>query len=148
MDSPTELTPQERLAISRKAIVRHMSRHHREIEGRIDDDFDAADESRPASYGTLSVIKHAARVWWHRHPASVAAELARPLLSDYAKAHPFKLLGVSAAVGAAMMVLRPWRMVSVGTVAVAALKSAGLTNTLASMLSFVTHHPEKTNTTP
>jgi hypothetical protein len=87
-------------------------------------------------------------VWWHRHPASVAAELARPLLSDYAKAHPFKLLGVSAAVGAAVMVLRPWRMVSAGTVAVAALKSAGLTNTLASMLSFVTHRPEKTNTTP
>lgn len=148
MDSSTELTPQERLAISRKAIVRHMNRHHRETEELSDEDFDDADETRPASHGTLSIIKHAARVWWHRHPASAAAELARPLLSDYARGHPFKLLGISAAVGAAVVVIRPWRMMSVGGLVVAAVKSSGLTNTLVSMLSSVNRHAEHTNTTP
>jgi hypothetical protein len=148
MASLTELTPQERLAISRRAIVRYMNRHDREIEDRIDDGFDDADESHPASRGTLSIIKHAAREWWFRHPASAVAELARPLLSDYAKAHPFKLLGISAAAGAAVIVIRPWRMVSVGALLVAAVKSSGLTSTLLSMLTSVTRHPEKTNTTP
>ena len=148
MASPTELTPQERLAISRKAIVNHMNRHHREIKNRSDDDFDDADESRPASHGTLSIIKHAARVWWHRHPASAAAELAHPLLSDYARSHPFKLLGISAAAGAAAVVIRPWRMVSVGALLVAALKSSGLLRTMISMLSSVSRDAKKTNTTP
>ena len=148
MAAPTELTPQERLAISRKAIVKHMTRYHREIEDRIDDDFDEADESCQTPHGTLSIIKHAVRVWWHRHPASAAAELARPLLSDYASDHPFKLLGISAAVGAAAVVIRPWRMVSVGALLVAAVKSSGLTSTLISMLSSVIRHSEKTNTTP
>ena len=137
MASPTELTPQERLAISRKAIVKHMNRHHREIEDRIDDDLDDSGESHPASHGTLGIIKHAVRVWWHRNPASAAAELARPLLNDYARSHPFKLLGISAGVGAAAVVIRPWRMVSLGTLLVAAVKSSGLTSALISMLTSV-----------
>ncbi len=148
MASLTELTPQERLAISRKAIVRHMNRHHREIEDRSADSFDDAEESSPAAHGTLHMIKHAAREWWHRHPASAAIELVRPLLSDYAKAHSFKLLAISAAVGAAAVILRPWRMVSVGALLVAVVKSSGLTSALISMLSSVSRHSEKTNTTP
>ncbi len=147
MASPTELTPQERLAISRKAIVRHMNRHHREID-RSADSFDDAEESSPAAHGTLSMIKHTAREWWQRHPASAAAELAHPLLSDYARSHPFKLLGISAAAGAAAVVIRPWRMVSVGALLVAALKSSGLLRTMISMLSSVSRDAKKTNTTP
>lgn len=149
MASPTELTPQERLAISRKAILKHMNRHHQEIENK---DYEAGvddiDASRSSSQGTLGIIKHAASVWWHRHPANAAAELARPLLSDYARVHPFKLLGVSVAVGAAAVVIRPWRMVSFGSLLVAAVKSSGLTNTLISMISSITHRSEKTSTKP
>ena len=148
MASLTELTPQERLAISRKAIVKHMNRYHRENEDRNDDDFDDSDESPSAPHGTLSIIKHAVRVWWHRHPANAAVDLARPLLSDYASAHPFKLLGISAGVGAAVVVIRPWHAVSVGGLLVAAVKASGLSSALISMLSSVTHHPEKINTTP
>lgn len=148
MAPSTELTPQERLAISRRAIVKHMNRDHREVEDRSNDSFDSADESTSDSYGTLSIVKHAVREWWHRHPASAATELARPLLSDYAKDHAFKLLFLSAAVGAAAVVIRPWRMVSVGALLVAAVKSSGLTNTLISMLSSVTRHSKKITPTP
>jgi len=148
MASPMELTPQERLAISRRAIVRHMNRHHREAESLGDDSFDDSDKSRPDSHGTLGIIKHAIRVWWHRNPASAAVELAGPLLGDYARTHPFRLIALSAGVGAAVVVIRPWRMVSLGTLLVAAVKSSGLTSALISMLSSVAHHPENTNTTP
>jgi hypothetical protein len=145
MASPTELTPQERLAISRRAIVKHMNRHHREVEDEVDDGLDDQQDSRQASNGTLSIAKHAVRVWWHRHPASAAAELVRPLLGDYARDHPFKLLGISMVAGAAIVVVRPWRMVSVGALLVAAVKSSGLVNTLLSMRSFsASSHPVKT----
>lgn len=148
MASFIKFTPQERLAISRKAIVKHMNRHHREIENGNDDDVVDSDAPVSASQGTLSIVKNAVRVWWHRNPASAAAELAHPILSSYASAHPFKLLGISAIIGAAAVVTRPWRMVSVGTLLVAAVKSSGLTNALLSMLTSITHHPDKTQSTP
>ena len=146
MPSPTELTPQERLAISRKAILKHMNRHHQETEDRTNDDLDNSDPSRPLSQGTLGIIKQAARVWWHRNPTSTMVDLARPLLSDYASVHPFKLLAISAGIGAAMVVARPWRMVSIGALLVGAVKSSGLSSALISMITSVTHRSENTNT--
>lgn len=137
---PIELTPQERLAISRKAIVRHMNRHHRDVEERFDSDVDAANGTTAAGMAcpegsVFGRIRYAARMWWHRHPASAAVELARPLLNDYARAHPFNLLGISVAAGAALVVIKPWRMISASTLVVAAVKSSGLSNTLFTMLS-------------
>lgn len=139
---PIELTPQERLAISRKAIVRHMNRYHRDVEGRFDSDMDEAQANGAvmASSGStvLGKIKYAAHMWWQRHPASAAVELATPLLNDYARANPFKLLGISVAAGFAVVVVRPWRMISASTLLVAAVKSSGLSNTLLTMLSSFT----------
>lgn len=135
---PTELTPQERLANTRKAIVRHMNRHHRDSEEKFDNDFDKANVSNPGIVSEpngLSRIRYAARMWWHRHPASAALELASPLLKDYAHAHPFKLLGISVVTGAAIVVVKPWRMLSASTLLVAAIKSSGLSNTLITMMS-------------
>jgi hypothetical protein len=148
---PIELTPQERLAISRKAIVRHMNRHHRDVEEGLDSDIDEANGNSPgvasSMNNVLDKVKYAARMWWHRHPASAAVELASPLLSDYAKAHPFKLLGISVAAGAAVVVARPWRMISASTLLIAAVKSSGLSNTLFTMLSSLTRPSGNAGTT-
>lgn len=148
---PIELTPQERLAISRKAIVRHMNRHHRDIEERFGSDIDEANGNGPGIASSepsiLGRVKYAARMWWHRHPASAAVELASPLLNDYARVHPFKLLGISVAAGAALVVVRPWRMMSASALLVAAVKSSGLSNTLFTMLSSFTRPSGNADTT-
>lgn len=144
-----ELTPQERLAISRKAIVRHMSRHHRDTEERFNGGLDKINGvAIDAEHSGMGRIKYAARMWWHRHPASAAVELASPLLSEYARAHPLKLLGISVATGAAFVFVRPWRMVSASTLLVAAVKSSGLSNTLFTMLSSFTRPFVNTDTAP
>jgi hypothetical protein len=133
MQSFSELTPQERLALSRKALVRHMVRHRQTHEDDIPFDINDELSGDPAAPGgTLNLLKYAARAWWRQHPASMVTELARPLLDDYAKVHPFKLLGISAGVGAALVVIRPWRMVSMG-VLLTGLKSSGLAHLLASL---------------
>ena len=148
---PIELTPQERLAISRKAIVRHMNRHHRDVEERVNSDTNEVirnnSEAKSSRYSLLSKIKYAARMWWYRHPASAAVELATPLFRDYADAHPFKLFGISAAAGAAVVIVRPWRMMSASALVVAAVKSSGLSNTLFTMLSSFTHSSSNTDAT-
>lgn len=140
---PTDLTPQERLAISRKAIVRHMNRHHQDIGERPEIGTHEHSESGqgiiPRSNSVLSKITYAARMWWHRHPASAAVELANPLLKDYARANPFKLIGFSVVAGAGFVMVKPWRMISASTLLVAAVKSSGLSNTLMTMLMSLTH---------
>lgn len=127
MSSLTELTPQERLAISRRAIVRHMNRNNNSED-------DQTPLSGSASQGAGAVVRHAIRSWWYHHPASAVADMARPLLTDYAKAHPFKLLGISAGAGAAIVLIRPWRMVSMG-ILLSTLKSSGLSSLLLSRLT-------------
>ena len=133
--SITNLTPQERLALSRKAIVKHMNRYHRDHEMEMGYDPDDADPREALQRGPFAAVKQAIRVWWHRHPASSAVELARPVLGDYAKVHPFKLLGAAAGIGAAAVLLRPWRMVSVGGLLLAAIKSSGLSGAILSLLT-------------
>ena len=140
MSSPIDLSPQERLAISRKAIVRHMSRHHPEVKAQFDGEIEGDDSPNQSSgHGRLSQVKYAARMWWNQHPASAVADLASPLLNGYARAHPFKLLGISAVAGAALVVVRPWRMISGSALLIAAVKSSGLSNTLLAMLSSLAH---------
>jgi hypothetical protein len=116
-----------------------MSRHQRVHQDESPPDFDAEPLSGPPAGGTTwRLIKYATRAWWYRHPASAVVELAQPLLEDYAQAHPFKLLGFSAGAGAALVVIRPWRMVSVG-VLLAALKSSGLSSALLSSVPRSAH---------
>lgn len=145
MPSITEPSPQERLANSRKAIVKHMNRNHLDTEDAGNYGEDGSRQSGPVSDGALGVVKQAVRVWWHHHPASSAVDLARPLLGEYARAHPFKLLAVSAGLGAALVLVRPWRMVSLGGVLLATLKSSGLSGALLSMLSTHPKHSDNSS---
>lgn len=146
MSTLTAPTPQERLASSRKAIVRHMSREkldHEENPGNPE----AGPEDDPAHFldrGTWGVLKHALGSWWRHHPVSVAVDIARPMIDRYAEEKPLQLLGIAAAAGAAAVVLRPWRLVSLGGLLLAALKTSELPGTLLSMLSGAPHKPEKT----
>jgi hypothetical protein len=136
MTSLTAPTPQERLASSRKAIVRHMSRDS--MDEQDDDDHGAQDgenDSGNFEGGAWGILKHALGAWWHHHPVSVAFGLARPTLKHYAEEKPLQLLGIAAAAGAAAVVLRPWRLVSIGSLLIATLKSSELSGALLSMLS-------------
>lgn len=141
--SATQLSPQERLAISRRAIVRHMHRNDSPRQaGQSEHDAQADDagtafgtHARGVPSGTWGLIKHAVQSWWYSHPANMAVDVAKPLISSYAKAHPLKLLGVAAGVGAAAVLLKPWRLISIGGVLLAMMKSADLSGTVLSMLS-------------
>ena len=149
------MTPAERLARSRLAIVEYLD--HR--EQRHDDrptsgedaeggaDVDAADSvdgkganrraRRPRSRGWLGGVMNAARTWWRDHPAQLALEIVTPALQSYTRRKPFQVLGISAAAGAAIVVTRPWRLISLTTVLIALVKSSQLTGVLMSALTDV-----------
>jgi hypothetical protein len=138
MSSASHLTPQQRLANSRNAIVRHM--HHSDRDDRQQDtppqdDERAGGKRHRASEGKWRGLKRAARSWWYHHPANVALDVAKPLFGKYTRQHPIRVLGIATAAGAAVVLLRPWRLVSMGSLALAAMKSSDITGLVLSVLT-------------
>jgi hypothetical protein len=78
----------------------------------------------------LSVGKNLADQWWQRHPARIAVRLAESVVAIEAKQHPLRLLAIGASVGAAVVVVAPWRRVGITSVlaSVIAANTSGLLN--------------------
>lgn len=132
----------QRLVDSRKKLVRYMSQGSvgnmslaspsEEKEKTID-----FTEARQPTVvlGTWNLIKLGANKWWRHHPANIALAVTSPLLKRYAERKPFQLLTISAGAGAAMVLLKPWRLVSIGGLALTALKSSEFSTLVASLLT-------------
>ena len=138
--TPSADTPLARLVASRKALVRQMAR----AAGRPDTDLsNSTDELDKATVdthlntelsGTWQILVQAVRAWWQHHPAQLAVDIGRPFLNKFAQDKPIQLLGIAAGVGAAVVLIKPWRLVSLTGLAVAAFKSTNVSSTLLSML--------------
>lgn len=146
------LTPQERLAASRRAIVQCMNRdHHEHSHDETPDGAPSrsAEEEPLASAGASRsnqkhssglnglwrVARRTASGWWRSHPASLAVEVVQPMVENYARAHPLKLIGMAAFAGAIVITAKPWRLVSVTGVLIAAMRSTQMSSLIASFLS-------------
>ena len=141
MTPPIPDSPQARLAASRKALVRQMTRD----DGRAGNDEpndvrgSSASQTGEAQTGTQrssawQILTQAMMTWWQHHPVQLAIDIGRPFLNNYARDKPLQLLGIAAGAGAAAVLIKPWRLVSVTGLAVAALKSTKLSTTLLSLL--------------
>jgi hypothetical protein len=128
MNNTSALSPRQRLDNSRQAIVRQMGHdtatavEHGGSPTEID-----------ASASTWSLVKQTAMSWWRSHPASLALDFAQPKFHRFAEQQPGKLLAISAGLGAAAVLFRPWRLISLTGLVFAALKSsevAGLASAL------------------
>lgn len=130
MNNNTALSPRERLDQSRQAIVRQMGHDTAVAVGH----GGSADEI-DASASTWSLVKQTATSWWHGHPASLALDFARPRMQRFAQEQPLKLLAISAGLGAATVLFRPWRLISLTGLVFAALKSSEVTGLASSLLA-------------
>jgi len=142
------LAPKDRLALTRREIISYMKRESRHpgpppgqtAGDRADDTAEQAERealhASPDEGGSAWwTIKRTAAAWWHAHPARLALEVAEPVVEKYARAHPIKLVAVAAGLGAVVVLAKPWRLVSVTGLALAALKSSKLSAMAASFLS-------------
>lgn len=129
------LTPQQRLAISRRALVEHL---------RGDAPVPSRRGAAPAGSGGrrgfldrqdwIGVARNVAGRWWRRHPANAVGQLARPLLERYAREQPARLVGAAAVAGALLVLLRPWRLLSAGAVATAVMKSSDIADMVTTLM--------------
>ena len=64
-----------------------------------DGQIDAAPESHPhqpsSASGWFALARHSVRAWWEFHPVRVAGVVAEPVLAEYARKKPLKLVGIA-----------------------------------------------------
>ncbi|MDM0031736.1 hypothetical protein QTI33_06210 [Variovorax sp. J22P271] len=130
------LTAQQRLALSRRALVAQLQGDHPEPAR---DELYAlpAPSVRPAAFDHFawsSVARGVVRRWWRRHPANAAGQLARPLLDRYAREQPAKLVGAAAAAGALVVLVKPWRLLSITAVLAAVVKTSDVADMVTTLM--------------
>ncbi|MDO8385617.1 MAG: hypothetical protein Q7T13_04345 [Polaromonas sp.] len=130
------LSALERLAASRQAIVRDMKGEAPESDrtGDTDPSEDIRESGIDASSGSWDLVKQVAASWWRSHPAHLALDVTKPMVQDFAREQPVKLLGIAAATGAALVLLRPWRLISLTGVALALFKSTEVSGIVQSLM--------------
>ena len=135
----------DKLARSRQAILEHVARRQRRPDPREEtapgftsaegSTYSQDDDPQEAGGGWFGHMKHAVRTWWRYHPAHMAVDIATPLMRSYAQRKPLQLLGISLAAGAVLTFARPWKLISVGTIVIAVLKSSQLSHLLMAAMS-------------
>ena len=127
------LTAQQRLAISRRALLNQLQGRTQPVAAAAGSRVSFLDRFADRfAWGSLA--RKLAQRWWRRHPANAAGQLARPLIERYAREQPFKLVAVAAAVGAAALVIKPWRLLSVTAVLAALMKNSDVADVVTSLL--------------
>ncbi|MDM0038100.1 hypothetical protein QTH89_16850 [Variovorax sp. J22G21] len=132
------LTPQQRLAISRRALVQQLRGEAPPVAPeRARSGAQPPRPRKPSLFDRvawLPVARSMAERWWRRHPANAVGQLARPVLDRYARENPAKLVAVAAAAGAVIVLVRPWRLLSVGALVAAALKSSDIADMVTTVM--------------
>ncbi len=149
---PSIDSARRRLEDSRRALMRNMMRHRTSAQSENDEPahegsapsgaYASSDQAAAAAgasseglKGLWRTLRRTARAWWRSHPAHLALEVGEPLLGKYAAANPKKLLAISAAIGGAVVLAKPWRLISVTGLLIAALRSTQMSGLLASLIS-------------
>ncbi|NML43813.1 hypothetical protein HHL11_08640 [Ramlibacter sp. G-1-2-2] len=136
----------DKLARSRRAIVDHIARRERKHDPHEEappgyafmgdeGSFPPDDDAAPTGGGWFRHLQHVVQTWWRYHPAHMAVDLASPMLRNYARRKPWQLLAISAAAGAALTFARPWKLISLGGLTLALLKSSQVSSLLMAALS-------------
>ncbi len=95
----------------------------------------------------LSIGKSLANQWWQRHPARIAVRLAESVVAIEAKQHPVRLLAIGAGVGAALVVIAPWRRLGL-TSMLARVVAANTSGLLSHALTLSTTMTQKSASKP
>jgi hypothetical protein len=135
------MTPVQRLQASRQAIMARLQAQRPSGQGGWRGTTARGDDALPGS-GWWSVVRDMLGAWWQNHPAHTAAQVVQPVLSAYAQERPLQVVGIAAGLGAALVVFRPWRLVSIGALVAAALKSPAIPGLFMSLLASDRRHTE------
>jgi hypothetical protein len=114
------LTPKERLALSRASLLAAMG--YRNVVTDTGEQIVRVVKEPAAAADTWTrrvedkIERSVVGSWWRRSHLSTVTELGRPFLQDYAAKHPGKLVAYAAGTGSLIVLVRPWRLLSLGMI--------------------------------
>ncbi len=82
--------------------------------------------------------------WWHQHPARAVVLLLQSATTEYARKKPIQVVAVAAVAGAALVLVRPWRLVSATALLLSLLRSSNFTGMAASVIETATQSMKPT----
>ena len=122
-DASAELRQiQARLSRTRLALVTQMRRH-----APASRDGGTMDPAGSEGVGLAAVLRR----WWQEHPVRLALDVGVPVLQTFARAYPLPVMAACVAVGAAVVWLRPWRLLPLSALLMATVRSVPLSDLLA-----------------
>jgi hypothetical protein len=126
------LTPKQKLALSRAELLEAMGYHDIAPSDAVAPQLVSAREPRggvpaPAPTTRRGVLAR----WWSRHPLNSAVDLGRPFLESMAERQPGRLMAYGVGTGALLMVVKPWKLLSLATVLSLAFRTSDLTGLIA-----------------
>jgi hypothetical protein len=133
LDRATEITARSRLEDSRVALLLEMGiatsksipnnvQTATPVNGLTPTPLNSTSVQRFPRPFWQSLGLKAMRAWWAHHPVHSVLQVARPMLQPYAKKHPGHIVAGGFALGSVLYVLRPWRLLSLSTLAVWGLR--------------------------
>lgn len=131
-NEPSPMTAQQRLAISRRALVNQLQGKNERGESEYDGK--ARRSNLLDRFAWTSMARKVGERWWHRHPANAVSQLAIPVLERYTRQQPFKAVGGAMAAGALIMFLRPWRLLSATAILATVLKTSDVAGMVTSLM--------------
>lgn len=123
--------------MSRRALLRQLQGGEPELE---EPSPSAADRQRARNTSIfdqvpwISMARGITQRWWRRHPANAVGQLARPMLERYAREQPATLMAAAAATGALVVLVKPWRLLSITAVLAAVLKTSDVADLVTTLM--------------
>ncbi len=81
--------------------------------------------------------------WWHDHPARAGACLLKSATAEYARNRPVQVVTIAAVAGAAIVLFKPWRLVSATALMLSLFRSSNFTGIATSVLEKAAHSMQK-----
>ena len=134
MDIESTLSAKEKLALSRAQLLGAMGYEEIVAEGGAGQDLALRATAEPRRSMLAKIGLGALGNWWTRHPLNTVVEMSRPVLESYAYRYPGRLVAYSAGVGGLLVILKPWRLLSLATVVTLLFKGSDIAATVTSLV--------------
>ena len=106
----------------------------------------SADTEPESGFSWTSMVEAGLASWWRDHPARTGAVLLGTAIEETARRRPLPTIAVAAAVGAAVVFIKPWRLVSTTAVMLTIFRSSNFTSVATSLLEKAAQSLQKERT--
>lgn len=134
------ISDQPKIEDTRRELLNFLARQSKQEEQVLSaaeehkDSRQKATGSTPDGFSWLPLVEAGLSSWWHDHPARAGAMLVRSATEDYARQKPLQVVTAAAIAGAAIVLFKPWRLMSVSALVLTLFRSSNFTGIATSVL--------------